>query len=648
MNIIFGIWRPQGPPVTKEELESMAVHTRRFASDGEWFHLCPEIGFGVQAQYTHERSQLEIQPASDMVGNLLIYDGRLDNYYDLMGELDLTGDKIPDSEIILCAYRRWGDECFGRFVGDWALVLWNASSRMLYLARDHAGARTLYYSIGLNGLIRWSTYLDSFVATELLTTLDPMYIATYLAGIPLYSKTPYRDVFSVLPSYFVKTDLNGVAPIQHWAPPLREQVAYGSAHEYEECFLHLFGNAVARRTTPDSAAVAHLSGGMDSTSIVCMSDTLRRNNNPEARLLDTLSFYDNSDPNWNERPYFTLVERARGKAGIHIDSSRYQLHLGHAPDTGSPNLYPGSDAINAEWDRALLSRTRPRGYRAIISGIGGDELTGGNADATPQLADYFVTGQLRAAASLAVTSCLAMRISLLAQIRHVLAFIWDHRNTSYLARAWTSMPWLTQSTITLCEASLVETPVPSYRPVATLPSSVDNSKVWWYMLRTQPHLRPSEVYRYEYRYPYLDRDLADFLLRVPQHRLSRPGRRRDLMRRALRGIVPTEIIERRRKAFALKGALAQINIIGETCESVFKTSLLEDQGFLISKQFTQAVRGAIATRHSEWFGVVLRAFNLELWLQRRAGHEVDDFIHRDSVPSILRDVSTETVPTSTG
>src|ERR1700723_3641126 len=145
MNIIFGIWRPQGPPVTREELVSMAVHTRQFAPDGEWYRITPEIGFGVPAQFTHERSRLECHPASDVAGNVLLFDGRLDNYRNLMSELGLIGDNTSDSEIILSAYRRWGKDCFVRLVGDWALVLSDARSSVLYFARDHAGTRLLHY-----------------------------------------------------------------------------------------------------------------------------------------------------------------------------------------------------------------------------------------------------------------------------------------------------------------------------------------------------------------------------------------------------------------------------------------------------------------------------------------------------------------------
>ena len=77
--------------------------------------------------------------------------------------------------------------------------------------------------------------------------------------------------------------------------------------------------AVRRRLRSDSPILAELSGGMDSSSIVCMADTIIARGNAETPRLDTLSYYDDSEPNWNERPYFTKVEEKRGRTGCHID-----------------------------------------------------------------------------------------------------------------------------------------------------------------------------------------------------------------------------------------------------------------------------------------------------------------------------------------
>ncbi len=296
MNIIFGIWRPQGPPITREELESMAVHTRRFAPDGEWLRISGDIGFGVQAQCTHERSRLENQPTSDVAGNVLVYDGRLDNYRELMAQLGLKGEGTPDSEIVLSAYRRWGKDCFARLIGDWALALWAPRSRSLYLVRDHAGTRLLHYSRNSSGALVWATYLDSYLNTPALDSLDPVHMASYLAMAPCYGRTPYRDIRTVLPGHLLKATSQSTSASQFWKPIDSRPLSCCSFEGLKEEFLHLLEQSVARRTSPGAPILAELSGGMDSSSIVCIADRVRKQSRtaPGVEPLNTLSYFDES------------------------------------------------------------------------------------------------------------------------------------------------------------------------------------------------------------------------------------------------------------------------------------------------------------------------------------------------------------------
>src|SRR6202035_132686 len=97
------------------------------------------------------------------------------------------------------------------------------------------------------------------------------------------------------------------------------RIHYRSDAEYEEHFRFCFTESVKRRLRSDSPVLAELSGGMDSSSIVCMADQILARGKGETPRLDTLSYYDDSEPNWNERPYFTKVEEKRGRAGCHID-----------------------------------------------------------------------------------------------------------------------------------------------------------------------------------------------------------------------------------------------------------------------------------------------------------------------------------------
>jgi asparagine synthase (glutamine-hydrolysing) len=617
MNNIFGIWRPCGDGVTEADLRSLAGHTAHFESDGEY--LCPgsEVGMGIQAGLTHIRSTRERQPESDKTGNLLVYDGRLDNYRDLLKTLDIVDGDLSDPEIVLNAYRRYGSDCFSRLIGDWALVLWDGKQRTLYLARDHAGTRTLHYSRDGRGNVMWSTCLDSFIDTPLLATPDDTYVAAYLAMLPNYARTPYRDVRAVLPGHFLKITSSGIMVRQFWTALVYERLSYGSESDYDAHFLQLLEQSVARRTGQGCPIVAHLSGGMDSTSIVCVSDKLRRSEGSSPQLLDTLSIFNDSDPNWNERPYFTLVEKYRGKTGFHMDASRYRNTFEKHEGDGAEYLYPGTDASNIQWDRDLFDMTKSRRHRVIISGIGGDELTGGVPDVIPELADHIVRGRMVAATRLAVAWSLSARISLAEATLRTASFFVDHLSAAPKDRSWQSIPWLTDRARQLCDQSVAELPLVAYQPLKMPPSAAANCRSWWFTLRNQPHLRPSEVYRFEYRYPYLDRDLVDFLLRVPPGQLVKPGRRRAMMRRTLVGIVPDEILERRRKAFLLKSSIDQVILLASRFEQIVDNSVLQDLGFIVVDRLKEALQDTVSGKDLRFWPQIIRTMAVETWLRRR-------------------------------
>ncbi len=447
MSILVGIWRPQGPPVARMEVESMTAPTQRFAPDGEWFQCGEKIGLGFQAQYTHERSRLEVQPASDVLGNLLVYDGRLDNFRELLADLNLAGEEKADSEIILSAYRQWGDKCFARLIGDWALVLWDSRTQRLYLARDHAGTRLLHYYRDPMGTVSWATYLDSYVGTPLLGSLDPVYIASYLAMLPCYGRSPYEGVRSVLPGQLLTITQRGIVHTQFWRPDPRERYTCRSDGECEAQFLYLLKQSIARRTGPGSPILAQLSGGIDSTSIVCVTDRLQNVSDPAVRPLQTLSYFNDSDPSWNERPYFTVVEAKRGRSGFHVDASIYENSYERPYGNEFLYLYPGIGEGNIRHDNELHSMVSSGGYRSILSGIGGDEFTGGNPNPAAEVADLLAAGKIVSGMRQGVNWGLARRIALIDLLSQSASFLRSHSGQNQFESAIPAIPWLTSKTL---------------------------------------------------------------------------------------------------------------------------------------------------------------------------------------------------------
>jgi len=616
MSVIFGIRKPQGETVDEEGLLSLAASTERYAPDGTYIRAEGRIGMGFQPNHTTVRSRMEVQPVVDGRGNLLVFDGRLDNHQDLCRELGMVQGKDADSELVLAAFLRWGEAFFSRFIGDWAIALWSARDQILYLARDHAGTRTLYFQTSGTELL-WSTYLEQFAAMGSAETVSEQYAACYLGSLSIGDLTPYPGVRAVAPGHYMVVQDGKVRMEPHWQWMARDRIRYKTDEEYERHFFSLFRRAVERRTGPGAPILAQLSGGMDSTSIVCMCDYIRRCDDPGAELLDTLSFYDDSEPDWNERPYFSITEARRGKLGIHIETSYANRPLQPSDPSQAAYLLPGADSASIEHETRFQRCVGHKGYRIILSGSGGDEMLGGVPTASPELADYLLAREFKRLLTQTTAWCLASRTPVWQELYSTAKFVVDLYRRPHLDGK-TVAPWITPQLQQMC-LDLSRRDFAGRAGRGLSPSAACNGQSWWFILDTLPHLAPSFLSRQEYRYPYLDRDLVDFLFRVPREQLTRPGRRRSLMRRALKDIVPTEILERRRKAFTIRGALAWLAANKEQLEVMFADSCAAQHGFIDPTIFRSSLGSVLQGTDQKWRRAMMKTITLELWLRARNG-----------------------------
>lgn len=393
MSIIFGLLKEQDALVWEPQLRHLAVPTQQYGTGVVAVCIQGQCGMGLHPYISHERSGMDTRPVADLQRNVVSFDGRLDNYKELAELLGLSASSVTDAQLILSAFERWGDACFSRLVGDWALALWSNAERALYLARDHAGVRTLYLREE-SGTFLWSTYLDTFLASASPLRLSHDYVAAYLTGTPLQDLTPYEGVQSILPGHYVRICDGLVSRHAHWNSLVASSIRYKEDAEYEEHFIELFKQAVRRRTGPGAPILGQLSGGMDSTSVICMSDHLRRSIDPEAEIIDTVSFYDDSEASFNDSQYFPIVELKRGKVGTHIDIAfSHRTFEPHDPANGD-YLIPGADSFSLAQERRICDDVWQRGYRSILSGIGGDEVLGGVPIGFPDLAGHLLSGDI--------------------------------------------------------------------------------------------------------------------------------------------------------------------------------------------------------------------------------------------------------------
>lgn len=609
MSIIFGIIAPNTQRVTKCRLSELAGTTIQYAPDGTFLASNDRVGMGFQPYCTHERSRLEVQPLTDPQHNMLCFDGRLDNHLELSQSLDLPAGQVSDSKLALSCLARWGEYSFARFVGDWALAFWSHAEETLYLARDHAGIRTLYYEATPAG-IRWGTYLETFFAAEEFREIDQVYVVRYLTGQPLQELTPYRGIHAVRPAHYVRIKDARIMQTAHWSWLVKDEVRFKSDRDYEEQFIALFKQAVERRTGAGAPILAQLSGGMDSSSIVCMSDHLRRQQGASpGDLLDTVSYFDDSEPNWNEVPFFEAVERYRGKRGLHLPYPLLSPRLKPAP---VGYKWPGADQATFENERQLIESTASNPHRILLAGIGGDELLGGAPTALPELADLLAAGRILRYLIRAIDWCLADRTPLIQMTGRTVRFIGQQFRQPCINNE--ALPsWITPSARRLVGTDEFFPTIPF--PFSFRPSHVANARAGLLVLETLPGRPPRSIRRYETRYPYLDRDLVTFLLRVPPHKLLRPGRRRAMMRDSLRGLVPHEVLERRRKGTRNRSVLITLQQCQQEMQQLFRNSSEWMHELIDSRRLEDAAIKAI--RHSDVTKIpsILRAIHVHLWDQ---------------------------------
>jgi asparagine synthase (glutamine-hydrolysing) len=557
MSVQFGKWNFAGGPVAPSFLEKIETLLAPYGPDGTTFYSQSGVSVLYGALHSASESRKEKQPQQTESGTVITWDGRLDNRAELIALLR-EGLSIgsPDAAIVHAAYERWGTACFRKLLGDWALSVWNPADRSLLLAKDPVGTRPLYYSL-TEREVAWSTILDPLVLfAEKTLALEEEYLAGCLSFFPAVHLTPYSGIHSVPPSCFVQIRHGSATTEKYWDFDRDHTIRYASDRDYEEHFRAVFAESVRRRLRSDRPVLAELSGGMDSSSIVCMADSLIARGCADAPQLDTVSYYDDSEPNWNERPFFSKVERQRGRAGLHIDVAAEQGRSGYS-GTGPLRISPASEGEPSPAQKKLHAFLAERGHRVLLSGFGGDEVTGGVPVATSELADL---------AARAEVGRLARQLKVWALDKRQ---PWFHLFWETVCRFFPPAlagrpahlrpaPWLDSGFVARHSSALAgyETRIRLFGPLPTFQENLSTLGA----LRRQlgASVLPAGP-AYEKRYPYLDRELLEFLFAVPREQLLRPGRRRSLMRRALVGVVPEDVLNRKRKAFVARGTFVGIS-----------------------------------------------------------------------------------------
>lgn len=618
MSVQFGKCNLDGRPVDPHDLDQVRPVLVPYGPDGEGYICKDNIGILYRAFHTTKESRRETQPHISKSGAVISWDGRLDNREDLTERIagELSSDST-DLEIVAAAHERWGTDAFRELIGDWALSIWNPQEQSLVLAKDFIGTRHLHYTVEKDQ-VTWCTILDPLVLFAGHSfKVEEEYIAGWLALFPAAHLTPYVGIHSVPPSSFVRLRRERRSISKYWDFDPVRRVRYRTDAEYEEHFRVVFAESVRRRLRSDNRVLAELSGGMDSSAIVCVGDDVIAWGQAATPRLDTVSYYDDSEPNWNERPYFAKVEERRGRRGFHIDAGSLDTLI---PETTNEQFVATPGAIGmsgpfAEQFKALQAQ----GFRVLVSGIGGDEVMGGVPTPLPELQDLLVGVQFKVLARQLKAWALSRRKPWFYLLSDAVRGFLPHMFAGF-AEGRLPSPWLTSDFIRRNRTALegYRTRMKVFGP---LPSFQENLQTLDAMQRQLACDSSSAEPLYEKRYPYLDRDLLEFVYAISPDQLVRPGQRRSLMRRALAGVVPDEILNRRRKAFvdraprvAIRAARARLlELAGDPVSRVLGVADADSP----CKALEQVQSGQEVPIIS-----LMRTLALEMWLRNLVRHRL--------------------------
>lgn len=317
MSAIAGIYNINKEPISLNYINGIMGSLQKYPANDiqTWHH--ENIFFGCHAQWITPESIGEQLPYYDYERQLAITaDAIIDNREELFVMLQVDRQKrkmMPDSQLILLAYQKWGEDALKYLIGDFAFMIWDERKQLLFGARDFSGSRTLYFFRDQKRFAFCTTIAPLLSLPFIEKKLNEQWLAEYLAIPGMHetmepSTTVYQNIEQLPPSHTISISDGRVSITRYHDFPEEEKLQFRTNEEYEEAFRDVFQQSVKARIRSHRKIGAHLSGGLDSGAVVSFAAKELRSENKQ---LHTYSYIPEDDfQDWtpknriaDERPF---------------------------------------------------------------------------------------------------------------------------------------------------------------------------------------------------------------------------------------------------------------------------------------------------------------------------------------------------------
>ncbi|MFZ2063748.1 MAG: asparagine synthase-related protein [Candidatus Binatus sp.] len=629
MSGIAVLYQWDGAPADRSTVERMIAVIPYRSVDGFGIWGDGPVAIGHAKLATTPEASAETSPFVDESSGLVLsMDGRVDNRDELTAELNSRGHRVrtgTDAEIVLRSWQCWGAEAPARVIGDFAFALWDPSKRTLFCARDPMGVKSFYYFNGPGFFLCASEIHQLFQDPRVLRRPNEPAIAEILVRTPFdREETLFEGVRRLEPAHYLSVSARGVECHQYYFPDASREIVYRSDDDYSEHFFSLLKEAVRCRLRSSRGVESDLSGGLDSSSIVCLTEQLRQDGEVQLPSFETFSVPFGPGPaaeteyveevihKYPHRHTYLLPGIAR-LSQLNAQVAHY-LDLPDFPNCGC-----------TDYTSILGNRND---LRVRLCGLGGDEWFTGTylvyADLLSQFRfaaalrrlrinrnpppGFFFPGYTKVLAEYGVWPLVqkvvpnrlksALRQSLRPPKLHPLVMPAFAARTKLLDRL--SARWPLPSSRTFTQQDMFQTYLSGQ-----LPYGLEMDGRW------------TARFRLEARHPFLDRRIMEFAFAIPDNQRFRPGVSKFVLRNSMRGILPEKI--RRRSDKSNLSELYPMAMIALGGERLFDRLNIVQSGWVdgvVLRRLYRSMAEAFSRRDPSYEENILelwKVFAVELW-----------------------------------
>lgn len=640
---IGGIWKSSGDLDVRAAAHWMSAALRhRGPNDGgEWWDLASEIALAHRRLSIQDLSPEGHQPMISASGRfVIVFNGEIYNFEEIRKSLPGRSWRgHADTEVMLAAFEQWGvSGSLDRFIGMFAFGLWDREIRRLYLVRDRLGIKPLYYG-WINGNLFFASELKAIRAIPGFDGRIDRNALTLLMrhGYVPHPYSIYEGIYKLPPAGIleIRRPDQAAAPGYYWSA--REVAEHGAFHPYAagpepafEEFERLLTDSVRLRMVSDVPVGAFLSGGIDSSTIAALMQSL------SGRPIRTFSI-GFREPEYNEAHHAAAVAR-------HLGTEHTELYVtpAQAQNVVSklPTIYDEPFADSSQIPTFLVSRLAGESVTVALSGDGGDELLGGYpryalTARTWSLVRALPHGIRAAAARLLEAPSASAWESALRCLSPFMPPKIRARNPGMQVERCASV--LKQSSLELLYRSMVsqwdrpeKLVVSGAEPLTALTDSerqADLSDSVLRMMHTDliSYLpddiltkvdRASMAVGLEVRVPLLDHRLVEFACRLPAQIRTPAGSDKGLLRRLLYKHVPAQLFRRPKMGFGIPVGEWIRGPLRDWAEDLLLPGRLAEDGFFDPAIVGQAWREHLAHQRNHhyrlWIILMFQAWRKEL------------------------------------